>query len=118
MVMKRLRNHITGIDQGDETLFMDYENGGEMWTGEGNRERRATVRFSEKYSANPSVMLTVSLWDVDYSTNIRSEVVAENISKSKFEIVFRTWGNTRIAQARVSWMAIGEMEDEDIWDVP
>lgn len=116
--MKKISSNVIGIDQGEETLFSDFENGGDMWTGEGSRERRATVRFSERFREPPNVMVSVSLWDVDYSTNIRADVEAESISKGQFEIVFRTWGNTRMARARVSWMAIGAVDDDDHWDIP
>lgn len=116
--MKKIRSNLVGIDQGDEVLFTDFENGGDMWTGEGNRERRKKVTFSEAFKSPPAVTCSVSLWDVDYSTNIRSDLYALNITEKDFEIVFSTWDNTRIARIRVSWMAIGEMRDEDEWDIP
>jgi len=47
--MKRFSNHLIGIDQGDMVLFADFEDGGEMWTGTGPRERRRAVRFSETF---------------------------------------------------------------------
>ncbi|WP_323780761.1 H-type lectin domain-containing protein [Thalassovita sp.] len=116
--MKRIRSNLTGIDQGDVVLFTDFEDGGEMWTGEGNRERRKKVTFSEPFKSPPAVTCSVSLWDVDYSTNIRSDVYALDITEKDFDIVFNTWDNTRIARIRVSWMAIGELSDEDDWDIP
>ena len=36
--MKKIRNNLVGIDQGSEMLFEDYDTGGEMWTGTGQRE--------------------------------------------------------------------------------
>ncbi|MDX1781486.1 MAG: H-type lectin domain-containing protein [Thalassovita sp.] len=116
--MKKIRSNWVGIDQGDVVLFSDFENGGEMWTGEGHRERRKTVQFSEPFKSAPSVTCSVSLWDVDYSTNIRSDIHAENITERDFSIVFNTWDNTRIARIRVSWMAIGEIADDSDWDIP
>ena len=59
--MKKINSNVIGIDQGEETLFSDFENGGDMWTGEGSRERRATVRFSERFREPPNVMVSVSL---------------------------------------------------------
>ncbi|WP_342354303.1 H-type lectin domain-containing protein [Thalassovita gelatinovora] len=109
---------MTGIDQGDVVLFTDFEDGGEMWTGAGNRERRQKVTFSEPFKSAPAVTCSVSLWDVDYSTNIRSDVYAQEITEKDFDIVFNTWDNTRIARIRVSWMAIGELRDDDEWDIP
>ncbi|MFC3117585.1 H-type lectin domain-containing protein [Jhaorihella thermophila] len=48
---------------------------------------------------------------------IRAELVAENITPQRFEIVFRTWADTRVARLRVAWMAIGELADDNDWDV-
>ena len=44
--MKVFINQAIGIDQGDDVLFADYADGGEMWTGHGARERRTKVVFS------------------------------------------------------------------------
>ncbi|SEQ69085.1 H-type lectin domain-containing protein [Thalassovita taeanensis] len=115
--MKRLKSHLLGVDQGEEHLFSDFEDGGEMWTGTGARERRRAVKFSESFRSPPTVMCSVSLWDVDYATNIRSDLTTDAITETGFEIVFRTWGNTRLARTRISWIALGELCDEDDWDL-
>ncbi|MFV0514250.1 MAG: H-type lectin domain-containing protein [Jhaorihella sp.] len=115
--MKQLRSHLIGIDQGDVALFSDFEDGGQMWTGTGTRERRKTVGFSRKFRAAPSVTVTVSLWDVDTDSAVRMELSAEDITDTGFEIVFRTWLDTRIARLRVAWTAIGELANEDDWDI-
>lgn len=115
--MKRFSNHLIGIDQGDVVMFSDFEDGGAMWTGKGPRERRKQVKFSASFRQVPAVTTTVSLWDADTSSAIRAEVVAERISKDGFEIVFRTWLDTRIARIRVAWTAIGELPHEDDWEL-
>jgi len=115
--MKRLRNYMIGIDQGDPILFAEFEDDGEMWTGRGPRERRRRIKFSERYRSPPSVHLTPSLWDMDTSTSLRADVKAETITADGFDIVFRTWGDTRVARARVAWMAIGELSDPEDWDL-
>lgn len=115
--MKHLRSHLTGIDQGDVALFSDFETGGEMWTGTGLRERRKAVWFTQAFRKEPVVQLSVSLWDVDTGAPIRAELMAENITPQRFEIVFRTWADTRVARLRVAWMAIGELADDNDWDV-
>jgi hypothetical protein len=115
--MKKLRSLIVGVDSGDEVLFEDFEHGGEMWTGRGQRERRRRLKFSEKYLSPPTVQLSISLWDMDAGTVLRADVTAEAITEKGFDMVFRTWGDTRVARVRVAWIAIGEMEDADTWDV-
>lgn len=113
--MQRLTNHMIGIDQGDVPLFADFEDGGEMWTGTGPRERRKSVTFSEAFRDTPVVQTTVSLWDVDAASAVRAEVVPENVTNTGFEIVFRTWADTRVARIRIAWMAIGELPNPDDW---
>lgn len=54
---------------------------------------------------------------MDNSANVRADVTAQCIDGNGFDIVFRTWGDTRIARARIGWMAIGEVAERDDWDV-
>jgi ABC-type amino acid transport substrate-binding protein len=115
--MKKLQNHLIGVERGDIALFSDFEEEGEMWTGAGTRERRKKVRFSEPYVAAPTVQVTLSLWDIDSEHNVRAEVVPEKITKAGFDLVFRTWGDTRVARVRMSWMSIGELPNEDDWEL-
>ena len=115
--MKRIRNHLVGIEQGDTVLFSDFENGGEMWTGRGQRERRRRIKFSEPFRTPPAVQTTVSLWDMDAATIIRADIAAETVTQEGFDMVFRTWGDTRVARVRIGWTAIGELSDDEEWDV-
>ena len=49
--MKRLENHLIGIDQGDTVVFSEFQQGGEMWTGmtneKGRPERTALCVFCQ-----------------------------------------------------------------------
>jgi hypothetical protein len=115
--MNRLRSHLIGIDQGDTVLFSDFENDGEMWKGRGQRERRRRVKFSEPFRFPPNVQTSVSLWDMDASTVIRADITAETVTEDGFDLVFRTWGDSRIARVRIGWIAMGELSDDEDWDV-
>jgi len=115
--MKRLRSNLVGVDGGEVVLFSDFEDGGEMWTGRGQRERRRHINFSEPYITEPTVQMSVSLWDMDAATVIRADVRAESVTAAGFDMVFRTWGDTRVARIRIAWTAIGELPDEDAWDL-
>ena len=115
--MKRWNSGQTGVDQGDVQLFADYVDDGPMWTGSGDREIRREVKFSGKFKSPPAVQVTLSLLDVDQSTNTRVEVVAEDITTKGFDLVFRTWSDTRIARARAAWLAIGDLRNSDDWDI-
>ena len=115
--MKRLRNNLIGIAQGSEVMFEDYETGGDMWTGDGPREAWHPVRFSDKYRSPPVVHVALSMWDMDIRSNHRVDLRAQNIRRDGFELVFRTWEDSKIARVRADWMAIGELLHEDDWDL-
>ncbi len=115
--MQKLNGGRIGIDQGRELLFSDFEDGGEMWTGKGPRSKRIDVRFSEPFSRPPSVHVAMNMLDLDSETNPRADLSAENITEHGFTLVFQTWADTRVARVRADWLAIGELPDDDLWDV-
>jgi len=115
--MWKIRTHRLGIDQGSVLLFNDFKHDGQMWTGEGDRELRRLIEFSESFLTAPAVKVGLSMWDADHTVNQRMDIVSENITAKGFDLVFRTWGDTRIARARAEWMAMGEVEHEDDWDL-
>lgn len=115
--MHRLSRHILGIDQGSLVLFSDFKDGGVMWTGEGARELRRRVEFAEAFSTAPVVHLSMSMWDMDQKTNQRADISTENITETGFDIVFRTWGDTRVARVRTDWLAMGEVASDEDWEL-
>jgi hypothetical protein len=106
-----------GIEQGTRILFSDFAHDGAMWTGSGPREVRQTQSFKEAFVEPPVVTVGISMWDMDHKTNSRVDILAENVTATGFEIVFRTWGDTRVARVRADWMALGAVKDDDNWDV-
>ena len=58
-------------------MFADYVDDGPMWTGSGDREIRREIKFDGKFKSPPAVHVSMSLLDIDQSTNTRVEVVAE-----------------------------------------
>ncbi len=115
--MRRIRTHRLGIDQGSQVLFSDFEHDGEMWTGTGPRAYRQPVRFDEAFAEPPVVQVGLSMWDLDRKTNQRMDIAAENVTETGFDIVFRTWGDTRVARVRADWIAFGEVSDEEDWEL-
>ncbi len=115
--MKKFLKQAIGVDQGDDVLFSDYEDGGVMWTGNGSRERRHSVSFHEPFRSPPVVHVALSMWDMDSATNARADIAAEHVTASGFDVVFRTWGDSRVARARIRWMAIGEVLHDDDWQL-
>lgn len=108
---------LIGIEQGTKILFSDFVHDGAMWTGSGPREVRQKEQFKEAFVAPPAVTVGISMWDMDHNANSRVDITAENVSETGFEIVFRTWADTRIARIRADWLAIGQAQDDDDWDV-
>ncbi len=114
--MRRFNGPI-GIEQGSKILFSDYAHDGAMWTGSGPREVRQEQEFTESFVEPPMVTVGVSMWDIAHQTNSRVDISAENVTTTGFELVFRTWADTRIARIRADWTAIGPARGEDDWDV-
>lgn len=106
-----------GVLQGSRMLFSDFADGGAMWTGEGPREVRHAIAFDTPFIAAPAVIVGLSLLDLDRRTNARLDLVAEKVTPLGFDIVLRTWGDTRIARLRADWTALGPVRGEDEWEV-
>ena len=115
--MKRMTAGQICILQGSRVLFSDYADGGAMWTGQGDRESRHMITFADAFVAVPAVMVSISMWDVDHRHTSRADVTAEKITKTGFHLVFRTWGDTRVARIRADWTALGAVRDDEDWDV-
>ena len=115
--MKRITSGTLGILQGSRVLFSDFADGGVMWTGQGDRESRHLIKFKEPFHGVPSVMVSMSMWDIDHKHTSRADIVAENITTTGFHLVFRTWGDTRVARVRAEWLAMGAVKDDDDWDI-
>jgi hypothetical protein len=113
--MKRFSAHSLGIQQGSRVLFSDFADDGVMWTAQGDRESRHIINFKETFIEPPVVTVSISMWDMDNKSNSRADLSAENITEESFHLVFKTWGDTRVARVRADWMAIGQVNDEDDW---
>ena len=115
--MKRLSSHTIGMDQGTFELFSDFQEGGVMWTGSGPRKVSRAVEFSEAFSTQPMVHVSLSMWDMDKDSNARADIRAQNVTETGFDLVFQTWSDTRIVRVSASWLAIGEVADPDQWQL-
>ena len=115
--MLRFSSHVVGVDRGSLVLFSDYQDGGAMWTGEGPRQLRRKVTYSQAFLLPPAVQVSLSMWDIDQKHNGRMDISADLVTAEGLEIVFRTWGDTRIARVRADWLALGALPNDDDWDV-
>ncbi len=87
-----------------------------MWTGHGPRAVRVPVTFDETFVAPPLVHVSIAMWDIDQQSNQRADISADEITTEGFTIVFKTWGDTRVARIRADWLAIGPVKHDDDWD--
>lgn len=88
-----------------------------MWTGHGPRHETRRISFSEPFLSAPIVHVSMSMWDIDGSGNQRADISADDVRADAFDLIFRTWGDTRVARVRVDWLAIGPVRHEDDFDL-
>ncbi|MEM1431992.1 MAG: H-type lectin domain-containing protein, partial [Pseudomonadota bacterium] len=110
-------SHAVAVDRGSLMVFSDFETEGAMWAGEGPRLVRSAVSFSRAFRAPPEVLVSLEMWDFDTRPNARGDLGAEAVTTDGFDLVFRTWGDSRLARIRVGWIAIGAVSHEDDWQV-
>ena len=89
-------------------LFNHVDNNGPMWYGDGDREVRLKVRFSAAFQKPPHVTLGITGIDSSMAQNLRFSLLAEAVTQESFEVVMKTWDDTKIARASVNWSAIGQ----------
>ena len=106
-----------GVAQGARVMFSDYADGGPMWTGTGPREERCAIAFETAFLDPPAVQVALTMWDMDHKHNQRMDISAEHVTETGFELVFRTWGDSRVARVRASWTAMGPVPHEDDWEL-
>lgn len=115
--MRKLHRGVSAIADGEALLFSHFADGGEMWTGQGERTVSRELRFDGAFLEPPAVRLWVALWDVCNEANLRLDLRADNIGCESFLAVASTWGDSRIARLRIAWLAIGVVADDERWDV-
>tara|TARA_R110002012_G_scaffold90404_1_gene221059 strand:- start:844 stop:1197 length:354 start_codon:yes stop_codon:yes gene_type:complete len=116
-MMQRFRSSSFGVDQGEVILFSDFEHDGEMWTGSGPREYSKFVAFRQSFLSPPLVHLGISMWDISNRANARADIQTGSIKPEGFTVIFRTWGDSKVARIRVSWLAMGDLFEEDDWRI-
>ena len=57
------------------------------------------------------------MWDMGSGSNARADIQAENVTETGFDLVFRTWSDTRVARVSASWLAISGVADYEQWDI-
>ncbi|MFD1882663.1 H-type lectin domain-containing protein [Paracoccus pacificus] len=115
--MKKINNNAVGVCRGSELMFSSYDNDGEMWSGQGSRFIVRRVTFPTPFLTSPIVHVSISMWDIARDSNQRAHIEAADVAPDGFDLVFRTWSDTRVARIRADWLAIGELDYDDDWDL-
>lgn len=89
-------------------LFNHVDDNGPMWAQDGDREVRLKIRFSGSFQTPQHITLGITGMDSSMAQNLRFSLVAEGVTSDGFEIVLKTWDDTKIARASVNWSAIGQ----------
>lgn len=95
------------VISGSGELFNHVDGNLPMWAGDGDRMVDMYISFVQGFAMPPVVTVGVCGMDSDRDANLRFSVEAVQVQREGFRILFKTWGDTRIARASVSWQAFG-----------
>jgi len=80
----------------------------ELHKGYGSRSHTVTVRFPEEFAVPPTVSVALKSFDMHAGKNPRIEVKASRVEHNQFRLTYRTWADTYVHEAQVSWIAYGK----------
>lgn len=103
-------------ESGDLLIFSDLEDRGDMWTGSGDRSRTARVNFTKLFRETPLVNIAIKMMDAETGTNLRYDLILEDVSTTGFDVRLKTWQDTKIIRASINWTAIGAGFEDGDWD--
>ena len=95
---------------GEGEVFNHVDKNDFMWDSEGDRVIRQSIIFDQPFGAVPLVSVGLSGVDASRAQNQRFHLSVENITCFGFNLVFVTWGDTKIARASASWNATGSQK--------
>ena len=105
----QLREKTPVLDAGDFILSRTgvQASGLDYHAGRGERISRYTISFSQSFTAPPSVAVSLRGLDTRRQANTRIEAQAEAVTKIGFTLLVRTWFDSEIYGAWVTWLAHG-----------
>lgn len=66
------------------------------------------IDFRSPFSGTPTLTYGLYFLDSYYGKNLRIDTVVTNLSRTGFQLTLRSWANTVLYGAYVSWMACGK----------
>ena len=75
--------------------------------GKGDRYVVRHVQFKKRFAVPPQVTTAITTLDIQHDRNTRLTVYPQNINQYGFDLVFKTWADTIVYEARAAWTAVG-----------
>lgn len=97
-------------------LFNHVDEDLPMWSSEGDRTVTTRIQFYRMFRYPPTITLGVTGLDSSHDQNLRFGLNAIDVTVSGFIIEFKTWSDTHIARASVTWQAVEMRKPEIIND--
>lgn len=121
--MQIFSHHAVGLQQGSSLMFSAFEDGGPIVVGQWRVEQvRRICRLHTQVSADAGGSGAPSACGTLTATATSGPRSAPKTSPpAAFDLVFSTWGDTRVARIRADWIAIGALPHEDdfrVWRGP
>ncbi|XP_062616019.1 ATP synthase subunits region ORF 7-like [Saccostrea cucullata] len=66
-----------------------------------------TIKFKTAFQEIPTVTYGLYVLDSDYTVNLRISTVVKEVTRTGFSVKIKTWENSVLYGARISWMACG-----------
>src|SRR5215831_11679882 len=71
----------------------------------GTRKVSHPIQFKPPFSAQPEVILSLTMLDSSNSDRSRLLIYPSNINTDGFEIVIQTWGASKVCGVQIQWYA-------------
>lgn len=66
------------------------------------------IHFNSPFDATPTVTCGLYALDSSDEANLRVSTLLSNVSSTGFQLTLRTWSDSELFEAAVSWMACGK----------
>jgi hypothetical protein len=77
-----------------------------LLTGTGKRTFRQPIKFTQPFQRAPTVLVSLSEFDIINAANARLIVSAQEVTPEGFTTVIETWADGQVYHAGVNWLAI------------
>lgn len=88
-------------------IFNHVDEGGAMWSGDGDRRVEIPIVFLAPFALSPQVNIGLTGLDASHDQNLRIQLLAQDVTPLGFTLVCTTWGDTHLARVSASWQAMG-----------